>query len=131
MNYYWLLLIPYCTAAYAIHGGELITGVNRQVRNVLCAAPFGLVAWFVSSNHYDYPIGLVAFGLAYWGANMGFDNHRLWVKGMINLFPVGAVLLPFAYWLGSKTKNPPYWAEFISGAFYGIVLVGVVYAASI
>lgn len=60
---------------------------------------------------------------------MGFDNpkHPLWLKGLITLFPIGAILLPLAYFLGGKTKNPPFYSEFISGAFYGLILAGVSY----
>ncbi len=117
MNY-WFLLIPFCTLAFGIHGGEFIQGINRQARNALCAAPFGLVAFFL----WDYPEALIAFILAYIGANMGFDRHPLWFKGFITMPPIGAALLPLAYWIGYKTKWTNVAAEYLSGTFYGIAL---------
>ncbi len=118
MNYLWLLLIPYCTLAFGIHGGAFISGVNRQVRNVLCAIPFALVAYCT----WNYPEAIVAFALVFCGANMGFDNHPLWLKGLITLPPFGAGLLPLAYWIGDKTKWKNVASEYLSGFLYGVTL---------
>jgi len=121
----WLLLIPYCAAAYAIHGGELATGINRQVRNVLCAIPFAAVAYMaahgmVSTNIYiDSGCAFTAFWLAFAGTNMGFDNHPLWLKGLITFPPLGAALLPLAYANKSWTAST---CEYLSGALYGTAL---------
>lgn len=118
MNYLWTLLIPYCTFAFGIHGGEGITGINRQVRNAICAFPFALVSYFT----WDYPEAVGAFALAYIGVNMGFDRFPLWVKGAVTLFPFGALLLPLAYWIGYKTRWTNVLAEYLSGTFYGVAL---------
>lgn len=131
MIYLWLLLIPYLSIAYGIHGGEFIQNVPRIVRNVLCAWPFALVA-FLISGHYtplfieQYSTASLFFVAAYFGANMGFDNHPLWLKGLINFFPVGALLLPLAY-VGSAVAAVK---EYRSGAYYGVALAltAMVYA---
>lgn len=118
---FWLLLIPYCTAVYGIHGGEGITGINRQVRNILCAAPFALAL------NGLFPLSAeIAFVLSYLGTNMGFTTHPLWFKGYTTFPPLGAALLPFAYWVGSKTKgNPAAFSEYFSGFLYGVTLFSI------
>lgn len=119
-----LLLIPYCTLAYGIHGGELVTGLNRQFRNLLCAVPFGAVPYTVLSTHYDFPVALALFASAFIGTNEGFDNHPLWLKGLINFPPLGIILLPLAYRLASKPARQ----EYLSGFLYGLALTGISYA---
>lgn len=113
-----IALIVYCTLAFGIHGGQFITGINRQVRNLICAAPFAVIAYLA----WDYQWAAAFFTLAFLGANVGFDNHPLWLKGMITLFPFGAVLLPLAYWIGDKTPWKNVTSEYLSGAFYGLAL---------
>lgn len=148
MTYLWLLLIPYTGLAYGIHGGEFVTGINRQVRNLLCAAPFALVAWIVANSlptgslpaHFEFAFAFVFFALAYEGVNMGFASatlpgaqptalHLAW-KGFVNLMPLGAVLLPLAYWIGYRTTSKNVLAEYLSGVFYGAALaaIAMVYA---
>ena len=117
----YVALVIYCTVVFGIHGGEGISGINRQARNALCALPFGLVAYFT----FDYPQAVVAFALAYAGVSMGFNRFTLWEKGAVTLFPIGALLLPAAYWIGYKTKYTNVLAEYLSGTFYGIFLAGV------
>lgn len=115
MNALWLLLIPYTTLAYGIHGGELIQNINRQVRNLICALPFTVVGWYLFGP-YGAAAGLLC---GYFGSNLGFDNHPLWLKGFINLPPFGALLLPAAY----ADKNlPAATCEYISGFLYGTAL---------
>lgn len=131
MTALWLLLIPYTSLAYGIHGGEALTGTPRIIRNILCALPFGLVAYAFAVS---FPHGLfhtrlddclcvfAAFLSAYLGANMGFDNHPLWLKGLINFFPFGAALLPIAYANKNMTAAQ---CEYLSGALYGICLAAL------
>jgi len=122
---YWILLVPYCAAAFGIHGGELVTGVNRQLRNLICALPFGLVSWFVFSHlPLELRSSLVLFfgAAAYLGANMGFDNHPLWLKGLVTFPPLGAILLPLAYSMETTASNQ----EYLSGFFYGVALCFIV-----
>lgn len=118
MTSFWLLLIPYTTLAYGIHGGEFVQNINRQVRNLLCALPFMVVGGYLFGP-YGASIGFLC-GFA--GSNLGFDNHRLWVKGFLNLPPFGALLLPFAYQVGKRFYNPPVFSEYFSGFLYGITL---------
>lgn len=124
----WLLLIPYMALVFGLHGGELITGLNRQFRNLICALPFGVVAYLMASTHYDYPIALISFLCAYFGTNMGFDSWPLWLKGLITFPPLGAALLPLSYWLGNKTKWTNVASEYLSGALYGTALFLIVVA---
>lgn len=114
----WLLLLPYTTLAFAIHGGEIVQNVNRQLRNALCALPFGIVAWYIFSTHYDFPAGLFFFACAYIGSNMGFDSWLLDFKGFITFPPFGAWLLPLAY----HNHLPAAKQEALSGLFYGTAL---------
>ena len=118
----YILLISYCTAAFGLHGGEGITGINRQVRNTLCALPFGFVAFMV---WHIWLMAFFSFALAYGGVSLGFDGTskaRLVLKGLITLPPFGAVLLPLAYWIGYSTRWTNVLAEYLSGTFYGIAL---------
>lgn len=137
MIYLWLLLIPYQTIAYAIHGGELAKGTDRQVRNILCAWPFGLVEYlFVHHDikpmfsHAEYALALVAFASAFVGTNMSFDNYPLWLKGLVTYSPLGAGLLPLAYYIGNKSPLKAVASEYLSGTFYGtaLALTAMVYA---
>ena len=112
-----LLLIVYCTAAFGIHGGELVTGINRQVRNLLCAIPFGLVMWHI--GHHPF-IGILYFAMAYVGVNMGFDRWPLGIKGLVTFPPLGAAILPFAYSI--KTRWTNIFSEYFSGFLYGVAL---------
>jgi len=126
MNFLWLLLIPYTGLAYGIHGGEFVTGINRQVRNFLCAWPFALVAFLVAA-HYAPVLqsGLISafFGVAaFIGTDIGFDNWSLWLKGLITFPPLGAGLLPLAYWIGYRAPSTNVLAEYLSGLFYGAAL---------
>ena len=121
MNALWLLLIPYTGLAFGIHGGEFISGINRQARNALCAIPFGLVAYVT----FDYPEAVLAFAFAYGGASLGFDNWPLWLKGLITLPPFGAALLPLAYYIGDRTRWKNVFSEYFSGALYGITLAAI------
>ena len=118
----YAFLIAYTTAAFGIHGGEGITGINRQVRNTLCALPFAFTAFMV----WHLPLmALFAFALAYGGVSLGFDGTsrlRLVLKGLITMPPFGAVLLPMAYWIGYSTRWTNVLAEYLSGTFYGIAL---------
>lgn len=126
MNYLWLLLIPYCAIAYGIHGGEAISGINRQVRNLICALPFLIVSWVLFSglpSWQQYSLSILFGAMAYLGTNLGFDNHRLWVKGLLTCFPLGALALPLAYKIGKIAAQ----CEYLSGAFYGLVLFGMIY----
>lgn len=118
MSVITLLYIPTLSLAFGIHGGELITGINRQARNIFCAFPFAIFAYFT----WDYPEAIAAFTMAYIGANMGFDNHPLWLKGLITMFPFGAALLPLAYWIGNKTPWKNVTSEYLSGFLYGLTL---------
>lgn len=127
----WLLLIPYLSEAYGIHGGEAAIGTPRIIRNLLCAWPFALVAFLIAGHytpHLSEQVSIAAlFGVnAFFGANMGFDNHPLWLKGLLNFFPVGAILLPLAY-AGSAVAAVK---EYRSGAYYGVALsiVAMVFA---
>jgi peptidoglycan/LPS O-acetylase OafA/YrhL len=133
MTYLWLLLIPYTTAAFGIHGGEGITGVNRQVRNLICALPFALVAFVTVEALLPYPYAhllvVVAFVLAYVGANMGFDEWPLWFKGFVTLPPLGAALLPLAYAINTKWKNV--FQEYFSGTLYGAALAAIAIGVSL
>lgn len=115
-----LLLVVYTTLAFGIHGGQFITGINRQVRNVLCAIPFGLVAYLVTSTHYDMPVAAFFFVCAYVGSNMGFNDWPLGFKGFVTLPPIGTVLLPFAYSIDTRWKNV--FSEYFSGFLYGAFL---------
>lgn len=117
MNYLWLLLIPYCTLTFGIHGGEGVSGIDRQVRNLICALPFALVGW-LSSLGWEYGLGL--FILSYIGVNMGFDKWPLWFKGLITFPPLGAVILPIAYSINTKWKNV--FQEYFSGTLFGVAL---------
>lgn len=114
----YAIIIVYCAITFGIHGGELVSGINRQVRNALCATPFAVVAYFT----WDYPEAVAAFTLAFVGVNMGFDNWPLWFKGFITLPIGGFVTLPLAYWIGNKTKYTNVLAEYLSGTFYGLLL---------
>lgn len=120
------LIITYCTLAFGIHGGEGITGINRQVRNLLCAVPFGLVLLLALGP----AAGGVSFVLGYVGANVGFKDlpngkpNYCWlpVKGLIT-FPAGGFLaLPLAYRIGYATRWTNVLAEYLSGTLYGILL---------
>lgn len=114
-----IALIVYTTAAFGIHGGEGITGLNRQFRNFLCALPFWLVG-FACCGAY----GAIAwYLLAFIGTNMGFNRWPLWAKGFITLPAGGFLALPLAYWIGNKTRFTNVAAEYLSGTFYGILLV--------
>lgn len=118
----YIAITLYTTAAFGIHGGEGITGINRQVRNTLCALPFGVVAW--QMYHVDL-FAIMAFALAYCGVSLGFDGtskSRLVLKGFITMPPFGAALLPLAYWIGYNTRWKNVLAEYLSGTFYGIAL---------
>jgi hypothetical protein len=123
-------LIAYCTFVFGVHGGEGITGVNRQVRNLLCAIPFAAVSY---SLHYNYALGIATFVTSYIGANMGFKDHAdgspnfLWlpVKGLVTFVIGGFIALPLAYWIGYKTRFKNVLAEYLSGTFYGLILTGL------
>lgn len=115
MNALWLLLIPYTTLAYGIHGGELIQNINRQVRNLICAIPFGLVGYYIFGAYGGVP----ALVLSFIGTNMGFDNHPLWLKGLVTFPPLGAGLLPASYADKNLTAAT---CEYISGFLYGTAL---------
>ena len=130
MDALWLLLIPYTGLAFGLHGGEFISGINRQARNALCAIPFGLVAYIT----FDYPEAVLAFAFAYIGANLGFDwfpasgwkyYGGLAVKGLITLPPFGAALLPLAYYIGDRTRWKNVFSEYFSGTLYGITLAAI------
>lgn len=113
-----ILSVIYCSLAFGIHGGQFITGINRQARNVLCAAPFAVFSYLA----WDYQFAALFFTLAFLGANMGFDHHPLWLKGFITLPPFGAALLPLAYYIGDKTPLKNVVSEYLSGSFYGLTL---------
>ena len=155
MEYLWFLLIPYCAAAYALHGGQIATGVNRQVRNLICALPFGLVGFLT----FGWPIALVLFIMAFIGSNIGHDNFwemgtepnsptnnwlaniieklgvkrdsTLWcvlgmgVKGFITDPFGGFITLPLAYYIGTRMKFNTSMAEWLTGIFYGMRLVAM------
>lgn len=127
VNLLWLLLIPYLSEAYGIHGGEAAIGTPRIIRNLLCAWPFALVAFLIAGHCTPHlveqsSISALFFVAAYLGTSMGFDNHPLWFKGLVTLFPVGAALLPLAYWIGYRTPSKNVLAEYLSGLFYGAAL---------
>ena len=121
----WMLLIPYCTLAFGIHGGELIQNVNRQLRNLLCAIPFGIVCGYVFGWH----AGAVYFALAYGGTSLGFNEPvqagSLWMagKGFITCPFGGFITLPLSY---AVTKNNVI-SEYLSGTLYGLILAGLLY----
>ncbi len=117
-----IILVVYCTLAFGIHGGQFITGINRQLRNVMCALPFGIVAYGVSSTLYDFPLAAVFFTLAYIGTSMGFTKYPLWFKGLVTLPLGGFFSLPLAYWIGDRTKYTNVVSEYLSGTFYGVIL---------
>ncbi len=120
MNYLWLLLIPYCTLAFGIHGGEFVQNINRQIRNLICAIPFALVGW-LSSLGWECGLGL--FILSYIGVNMGFDKWPLWFKGLITFPPLGAAILPIAYSINIKSaKGKNVFQEYFSGTLFGVSL---------
>lgn len=126
----WVLLIPYTTVAFAVHGGEIVQNVNRQLRNLICALPFGLVAAFcfsLASGSVCAALSALFFTCAFIGSNMGFDNHRLWVKGFITFPPLGALLLPIAY-AGDQTASA---SEAESGVLYGTVLAAIAIAKAL
>ena len=135
MSILWLLLIPYCTLAFGIHGGEFITGINRQVRNLICAIPFGLVCCTLPFS-YSYALAFVSFSIAYLGSNLGFDwfpstgwkyYFGLAIKGFITCPFGGFITLPIAYWIGYKTKYTNVLAEYLSGTLYGGVLCATLF----
>ncbi len=114
----YLTIIIFSTFAFGLHGGEGITGINRQVRNTLCALPFGFVAFMV---WHIWLMAFFSFALAYGGVSLGFDGTskaRLVLKGLITLPPFGAVLLPLAYAVTRTAAQ----AEYLSGILYGIAL---------
>lgn len=118
MLYAAIIYIPFCTLAFGIHGGQGITGINRQVRNLLCAIPFAVFAYSVSG----IPLAIAAFILAYIGVSMGFTKYPLWLKGLVTCLPFGAVLLPLAYYIGDRTPWKNVTSEYLSGTFYGLTL---------
>lgn len=127
----WILLIPYCTIAYGIHGGEMYTGVNRQLRNLACALPFGVIGPLSFSPPLAYLSALVAFSLSYGGTSLGFDwfpssgwkyYGGLAIKGLITCPLGGVVSLPFAYCVGGKTVSKNVFSEYFSGFLYGLIL---------
>ena len=113
-------LIAYTAAVFGIHGGELIQNVNRQIRNLLCAIPFGIVCALC----FGYHIGLTCFCMAYGGVSLGFDAWPLWFKGTITCPFGGFITLPLSY---AVTKNNVI-SEYLSGALYGLILAGLLYA---
>lgn len=125
----YIALIVYCTIAFGIHGGEMLTGTNRQLRNMICAAPFGVVCFAA----FGWLVGLTCLGLAYGGVSLTFDSATLprsqpttlWLiaKGMITCPFGGIVTLPIVYWLSYKTRWTNVLAEYASGAAYGLLLV--------
>jgi hypothetical protein len=128
MNYWSLLLIPYCTLAYGIHGGELLSSINRQVRNLICAVPFAVISWL---SMHSVSLSLLAFLLSYLGTNLGFDwfpttgwkyYGGLTIKGLITCPLGGFITLPLAYYIGYRTKYKNVLAEYLSGTFYGGIL---------
>lgn len=120
------IIIAYCTLAFGIHGGEGITGVNRQVRNLLCAIPFGIVMFF----SFGTIAAAVSFLLGYIGSNVGFKdlpggvpNYKwLPVKGLITFPAGGFITMPLAYKIGYATKWKNVFAEYFSGTLYGALL---------
>ena len=155
MEYLWFLLIPYCAAAYALHGGQIASGLNRQMRNLICAAPFGLVGVLA----FGWPIGIVLLILAFVGTNIGHNNFwemgtesndpvnnwlanvvaalgiernsMLWcitgmtIKGLIT-FPLGGfITLPLSYYIGDRTKFNTSMSEWLTGISYGMILSAI------
>ncbi len=122
INPIWLLLIPYCTLAFGIHGGEMYSGINRQLRNLACAIPFAIVAYFT----WDFPEAVVAFALAYGGVSLGFAGQvnipRLILKGGLTCPIGGFIMLPLVYVLSYKTKYTNILAEYGTGTVYGTLL---------
>ncbi len=116
---FYIALIVYCTLVYGLHGGEGITGINRQVRNLLCAIPFGVVMGLCSG----FPACLMFFAMAFLGVNLGFDFWPLWFKGFVNYPFGGFIALPLVYWLAYKTRWTNVLAEYASGTVYGLLLV--------
>lgn len=119
----YLALIVYCTIVYGIHGGEMDPNTNRQLRNLLCALPFGIVCAAV----FGIPLGLVFFGLAYGGTSLGFDALTgywgLAIKGFIT-YPLGGfATLPLTYFIGNRSPEKNVLSEYASGAAYGLLLV--------
>ncbi len=152
VNYLWLLIIPYTAAALALHGGQIITGVNRLLRNAACGLPFA--AAFAHLSHWA---ALGAFFLAFWGVDIGHENFWLmgtgvsqprvssWVSAIIEFFgfkfntipydvagmsikgaitcPImGFVALPAAYYVGDRMPFNTSMSEWLSGVFYGVIL---------
>ena len=136
---YSILLVVWTTLAFGLHGGELATGINRQVRNLLCAIPFGLTTYFCSSQHWGFPLAVAAFMLAYGGVSLGFaadqsnplklNYPRLVLKGLITCPVGGGIALPLVYFLSYKTRYTNILAEYGSGAAFGLILLlmGLIY----
>jgi len=130
MQWLWLLLIPYCTLAFGVHGGELFQNINRQVRNLICAAPFAVTSFYLSMGLWSF----FPFLLSYLGSNLGFDwfpttgwkyYAGLAVKGFVTCPLGGFITLPFAYFIGNKTRWTNVFAEYFSGTLYGVILLCV------
>jgi hypothetical protein len=110
----------------------MYSGVNRQLRNLLCALPFGLIGYLSFSPPLAYLSALVAFALSYGGTSLGFDwfpasgwryYGGLAIKGLITCPLGGVVSLPFAYWVGGKTVSKNVFSEYFSGTLYGAILL--------
>ncbi len=123
-----IVIIVYCTFAFGIHGGELISNVNRQLRNFLCVLPFGLVFYLI-----NWQLGLLCFLMSYGGVSLGFAGQlnyiRLALKGALTCPIGGFIVLPLIYFLSYKTKYTNMLAEYGSGTAYGIILALVYHAA--
>lgn len=124
-----LLLIVYTTLAFGIHGGQFVTGITHQIRNAICALPFGLVAYYIMPTTCDYPFAVLFFMCAYVGSGMGFDRWPLDWKGFVTFPPFGAILLPFAYSIDTKYKNV--FQEYFSGFLYGVSLAAIALVVSL
>lgn len=150
-----LLLIPYTAAAYALHGGQIATGVPRWVRNAACALPFAYVGFMVQGWELSMVMAALAFvgstlphedfwlmgtgvseprdnwitkivrGLGFTFGTIKYDVVGMAIKGFVNFPPTGWLMLPASYYLGDRTKFNTSTSEWYSGILYGVALQGI------
>ncbi len=143
-----LLFSIYLLLAGGLHGGQMISGVNRLVRNAIFALPYLVISplafltafWGINSSHHCFwrmgtkpndpesnwqtfiisRMGIKRDSLAWCWTGMALKGFLISI-GTLHPFAVlgHMILMPLAYHIGMRTKRENVTAEFLSGALLG------------